>query len=75
MSLNADYEFVFPNAVFDENVYNQCTIQAQNEAERRRLVEEKVNECTQLLVNLPHLKNFSTFLTIEEKIYKLTLLK
>ena len=75
MSLNADYEFVFPNAVFDENVYNQCTIQAQNEAERRRLVEEKVNECTQLLANLPFLKNFSTFLTIEEKIYKLTLLK
>lgn len=75
MSLNADYEFVFPNATFDENVYAQCNLPVQDDAERRRLVKEKVDECSNLLGFLPHLKNFSTFVTVEEKVYKLTLLK
>jgi hypothetical protein len=75
MSLNASYEFVFPNATFDETVYSQCTIRVKNNEERRRLVREKAEECANLLVFLPHLTNFSTFLTIEGKVYKLTLQK
>ena len=75
MSLNADYEFVFPNAVFDENVYAQCGLTVQDEAGRHQAIKDKVDECVGLLKNLPYLKHFSTFVTFEEKVYKLTLNK
>ncbi len=75
MSLNFDYEFMFANSVFDEAEYAKCDLQVQNATERYQLIKSKVDECTVLLRNLPYLKHFSTFMTFEEKVYKLTLTK
>ena len=75
MSLNADYEFVFPSAVFSEDVYAQCDLTVQDAAGRHSAIKDKVDECVGLLKNLPYLKHFSTFVTFEGKIYKLTLNK
>lgn len=77
MSLDYDYEFIFPNSIFQQNIYNLCTITLSTElnTERQLLIENKVYEIQTVFNNIPGIRIFSTFLETGDKKYKITVSK
>lgn len=67
-----DYEFIFPLGVFDQNIYNQCTLPDVNNS-RLQGVKDIIIEIKRIFTEIPGLHIFSTFLQQETYRYKITL--
>lgn len=74
MSVNFDYIFEFENGIFEQSIYDQCTI-PEGPSNRQQQIEEKVNIMLQVFNNIKGLKNFETFIIIDSVTYKICLCK
>ena len=70
--MDADYEFNFPSGQFDQQIYNECPI-LDVIGDRQSLVEGAVESIKALLGNPAlNLHKFSTYLSHDDKNYKIT---
>jgi hypothetical protein len=70
-SLDFDYEFIFTSGNFDQLVYNNCIL-LDNSNTRQNIVEFTISEIQTIFINLPRIQNFSTFINVDGKKYKIT---
>jgi hypothetical protein len=73
MSTTFDYEFVFSTGVFDQVVYDACTIQ-DTLGGRQQVIQDTVAQIQNIFNNMSslNLHQFSTFAAYENKNYKVT---
>ena len=71
-STNFDYEFIFHNGVFEQTIYNQCTI-PDTLGNRQAAIEGLVSTIQALFNNkFLNLHIFSSFVDNNNKRYKVT---
>lgn len=66
-----DYEFIFTSGLFDQNIYNVCTL-ADTTGTRLNDVKNTILEIKGILKEMPGLHIFSTFLQLNQSRYKIT---
>ena len=66
-----DYEFSFPNGVFEQIIYDECGI--ADVPQRQSIIENKVNDILFLFKNVQgSFHAFATFTKTSEYTYKVT---
>lgn len=73
MSTSFDYEFVFPDGVFSQTVYDACTIE-DVVGGRQAVIQDTVSQIQNIFNNMSalNLHQFSTFAHYENNTYKVT---
>jgi hypothetical protein len=69
-SLDFDYEFIFTSGSFDQVVYDNCTL--LDSGTRQAVVESTISEIQTIFINVPGVREFSTFVNVDNYRYKIT---
>lgn len=73
MSTSFDYEFIFPDGVFNQTVYDVCTIE-DTVGGRNVVIQDTVTKIQNIFhtMNALKVRKFSTFANYENVTYKVT---
>ena len=66
-----DYEFDFVNGVFDQYIYDLCTIPDPS-GTRLEVIKTTLDNIVKIFVGVPGFHIFSTFVQLDDKYYKIT---
>jgi hypothetical protein len=69
-----DYEFIFTGKIYNQTIYDNCTITCTDNTARQNLIETITNQLHDLLIVQHGINHFSTFASFEGKTYKITLM-